>query len=240
MAAGRQRARQRACAVCGQPALPPAAAAGAGAAGAGRCPNLWCSDPGRSVQAVFAAGDYDGALRRAIVAYKYAGDRRWAQPFARLLHGFLERHATWLEEYTVLCPVPSFTGPGARRRWGPVELLCAELRALAGEAWPVEALVAKVAESDPVSGKTAPARRKIIARSFRAALLVPEPSAVAGSRVLLVDDLLATGGTAAAAAKLIEELGAKVMGMAFIVELKYLGGRNKLKGYDVRSLLVYE
>jgi adenine phosphoribosyltransferase len=61
-----------------------------------------------------------------------------------------------------------------------------------------------------------------------------------GQRVLLVDDLLATGGTAAAAAKLIEELGAKVMGMAFIVELKYLGGRNKLKGYDVRSLLVYE
>ncbi len=61
-----------------------------------------------------------------------------------------------------------------------------------------------------------------------------------GQKVLLVDDLLATGGTALAAANLIEQLGAKVVGMAFIVELKYLGGRTKLKGYDVKSLLVYK
>jgi adenine phosphoribosyltransferase len=60
-----------------------------------------------------------------------------------------------------------------------------------------------------------------------------------GQRVLLVDDLLATGGTASAAAKLIEQLGGKVVGMAFIVELAYLDGRSKLKGYDVKSLLVY-
>jgi adenine phosphoribosyltransferase len=61
-----------------------------------------------------------------------------------------------------------------------------------------------------------------------------------GQRVLLVDDLLATGGTATAAAKLIEELGGKVAGMAFVVELAYLGGRNKLKRYAVKSLLVYK
>jgi adenine phosphoribosyltransferase len=60
-----------------------------------------------------------------------------------------------------------------------------------------------------------------------------------GQRVLLVDDLLATGGTASAAAKLIERLGGKVVGMAFVVELAYLQGRKKLEGYDVGSLLVY-
>jgi adenine phosphoribosyltransferase len=68
---------------------------------------------------------------------------------------------------------------------------------------------------------------------------IHEDAVKKGQRVLLVDDLLATGGTAYAAAKLIEELGARVVGMAFIVELEYLGGRSKLKDYEVRSLLVY-
>ncbi|MEM3554623.1 MAG: adenine phosphoribosyltransferase [Candidatus Micrarchaeaceae archaeon] len=59
-----------------------------------------------------------------------------------------------------------------------------------------------------------------------------------GSRVLIVDDLLATGGTSSAAARLVESLGGKVSGFAFIVELKDLAGREKLSKYDVRSLLV--
>jgi len=69
---------------------------------------------------------------------------------------------------------------------------------------------------------------------------IHEDAVKKGQRVLLVDDLLATGGTASAAAKLIEQLGGKVVGMAFVVELAYLGGRSKLKGYDVSSLLVYK
>jgi adenine phosphoribosyltransferase len=60
-----------------------------------------------------------------------------------------------------------------------------------------------------------------------------------GARVLLHDDLLATGGTAAALAALIEGAGAQIAGCAFLVELAFLGGRGRLQGYDVHSLLSY-
>ena len=60
-----------------------------------------------------------------------------------------------------------------------------------------------------------------------------------GSRVLLVDDLLATGGTAAAAAALVQRLRAKILEIEFLIELKFLNGRDKLKDYSVRSLVVY-
>jgi adenine phosphoribosyltransferase len=61
-----------------------------------------------------------------------------------------------------------------------------------------------------------------------------------GERVLIVDDVLATGGTARATARLVEGLGAKVVGIAFLVELGFLKGRDKLKGYEVLSLLSFD
>jgi adenine phosphoribosyltransferase len=61
-----------------------------------------------------------------------------------------------------------------------------------------------------------------------------------GQRVLIVDDLLATGGTAAATAKLAHDLGGQIAGLAFVVELDFLKGREKLAGYDVSSLLHYD
>ncbi len=61
-----------------------------------------------------------------------------------------------------------------------------------------------------------------------------------GSRVLIVDDLLATGGTAKATTQLVESLGGTVAGVAFVVELTFLGGRDKLNGYNVFSLLQYD
>jgi adenine phosphoribosyltransferase len=60
-----------------------------------------------------------------------------------------------------------------------------------------------------------------------------------GSRVLLIDDLLATGGTAAAAAALVRKLGGKILEISFVIELGFLAGRQKLKDYPVRSLVVY-
>lgn len=60
-----------------------------------------------------------------------------------------------------------------------------------------------------------------------------------GSRVLLIDDLLATGGTAAAAAALVQRLGAEILEISFLIELSFLGGRKKLKNYPIRSLVVY-
>ena len=61
-----------------------------------------------------------------------------------------------------------------------------------------------------------------------------------GQRVLIVDDLLATGGTAEATANLAASLGAKIVGLGFVVELEFLKGREKLRGYEVMSLLRYD
>jgi adenine phosphoribosyltransferase len=61
----------------------------------------------------------------------------------------------------------------------------------------------------------------------------------AGSRVVLVDDLLATGGTAGAAANLLQRLGAQILEVTFLIELSFLHGRDRLKGFPVRSLIVF-
>jgi adenine phosphoribosyltransferase len=61
-----------------------------------------------------------------------------------------------------------------------------------------------------------------------------------GHRVLIADDLLATGGTAKAVVDLVEGLAGRVVGLVFVVELEFLPGRKKLEGYDVRSLLKYQ
>src|SRR5687767_12797978 len=74
----------------------------------------------------------------------------------------------------------------------------------------------------------------------RDALAVHEDAIKAGQRVLAVDDLLATGGTMAATLRLVEQLGGKVVGVAFMIELAFLKGREKLKNYPLHSLIVYD
>jgi adenine phosphoribosyltransferase len=61
-----------------------------------------------------------------------------------------------------------------------------------------------------------------------------------GENVLIVDDVLATGGTASATVRLAERLGANVLGLGFVIELAFLHGRDQLSGHDAVSLLVYE
>jgi adenine phosphoribosyltransferase len=61
-----------------------------------------------------------------------------------------------------------------------------------------------------------------------------------GERIAIVDDLLATGGTAEATIKLVEKMGGKIVGLAFMVELDFLKGRQKLAGYDLVSLVHYQ
>ncbi|KKU20537.1 adenine phosphoribosyltransferase [Candidatus Azambacteria bacterium RIFCSPHIGHO2_01_46_10] len=60
-----------------------------------------------------------------------------------------------------------------------------------------------------------------------------------GERVLVIDDVLATGGTADAAVKLVEHLGGDVVGLGFLLELSYFPGREKLKNYNINSLIIY-
>jgi adenine phosphoribosyltransferase len=72
-----------------------------------------------------------------------------------------------------------------------------------------------------------------------ATLEVHKDAVEPGERVLVVDDVLATGGTAQATAELVERIGGKVVGIACLIELAFLGGRSKLDGYDLFTLLQY-
>ena len=74
----------------------------------------------------------------------------------------------------------------------------------------------------------------------RDALAIHEDAIRAGQRVLAVDDLLATGGTMAATLRLIEQLGGSVVGVAVMIELAFLHGRDKLRKYPLHSLIVYD
>jgi adenine phosphoribosyltransferase len=74
----------------------------------------------------------------------------------------------------------------------------------------------------------------------RDALAIHEDAIAPGQRVLIVDDLLATGGTMAATLRLIEPSGGVVVGVAFLIELGFLHGRAKLKHYPLTSLIIYE
>ena len=72
-----------------------------------------------------------------------------------------------------------------------------------------------------------------------ATLEIHQDSVRPGERVLIVDDVLATGGTARATARLVERLGGKVVGIACLIELEFLHGREKLEGHDLYTLLRY-
>jgi len=74
----------------------------------------------------------------------------------------------------------------------------------------------------------------------RDVLAIHEDAIRSGQKVLVVDDLLATGGTMAATLRLIERLGGKVVGTAFLIELAFLKGRERLRGYDVDALITYD
>ena len=82
--------------------------------------------------------------------------------------------------------------------------------------------------------------RKEYALEYAKAIIeIHEDAIQKGGRYLIVDDLLATGGTASAAADLVAEMGGSVVAHIFFIELESLKGRDVLKGHDVRSLLVY-
>ena len=86
--------------------------------------------------------------------------------------------------------------------------------------------------------------RKTISRKYdleygQAEIEIHADAVKPGQKVIIVDDLIATGGSAEAAAKLVEELGGKVVKMLFVMELAGLKGREKLRGYDVESLIIY-
>ncbi|MCH5184665.1 MAG: adenine phosphoribosyltransferase [Oscillospiraceae bacterium] len=87
--------------------------------------------------------------------------------------------------------------------------------------------------------------REVVSKEYEleygtAAIEIHKDAIKPGDRVLVVDDLIATGGTIKAAAELIEELGGTVAKMIFLIELEDLDGRSKLEGYDIESVIKYK
>jgi len=157
---------------------------------------------------VYAVSRYGGALRRAIVAYKYRQDLRWARPFAGLLGSFLFEHERWFEEMDVLCPVPGYTGGGDQRGWGHIELLGQELAA-ASPGWPVQPLLAKARPTSPLCNQSSSQRRRLARGQLAEAFRVSSAEGVAGRRVVLIDDVCASGSTLLAAAGVLRRAGAE-------------------------------
>jgi adenine phosphoribosyltransferase len=102
--------------------------------------------------------------------------------------------------------------------------------------WRVPLVLAR--KSGKLPGKTV---RQVYSLEYGEDALELHADALAsGQQVVIVDDLLATGGTALATVRLVEQLGAKVLATIFLIELTGLGGRERLEGYPVESLLRYE
>lgn len=158
---------------------------------------------------VFPCGAYDGALRHSLVRYKYRGERWWAAVFASMIAELLSAHPTWFEEFDLITGVPSYVGPGARRRWDPVGGILEELAPSLGAAWSVEpGAVVKRAETPPMQGRAWAARQAVAAGPLRRCLHVPRRALVDGARVLIVDDVMTEGSTLNEVARAVRQAGA--------------------------------
>jgi predicted amidophosphoribosyltransferase len=187
------------CPVCGQ-TLPRA----------GACPNRWCARSDRAFSVVFAVGIHTGALRHAILRYKYRRQLWWADVFARLLADHLHDHATWFEEFDLLVPNPAYVGPQARRPWDPVGEIVVRLRQLVDPLWEIAmGAVVKRAETPPMQGHGWAERQAIGSGLLRRSLLVPAPDCVVGARILVVDDVLTEGSTLREVARVLRHAGAR-------------------------------
>ena len=196
---GGDRPRLRACPVCGI-GLRPAA---------GSCPNRWCRRADRAFSVVFSVGAHAGALRHALLRYKYKRELWFSSVFARNIAAYLEEHATWFEEFDLITGVPAYTGPGARRDWDPVRTILADLGPLIEPAWKVAAgVVSKTAETRPMQRLGWSDRRALASGELRRCLVVETPEQVEGARVLVVDDVMTDGCTLREVARVLRGAGA--------------------------------
>lgn len=191
-------ARLRACPVCGM-----------GLGERSRCPNGWCRRPDRCFSVVFCTGVHAGALRHAVLRYKYKRELWLSAVFARNVARYLAEHEPWFEEFGLITCVPSCSGPGARRDWDPVGRILADLKGLIGPGWTVAPdVLTKTAETVPMQGLGSGGRRRLAAGELRRCLVVEEPLLVAGSRVLVLDDVFTDGCTLSEVARALRRAGA--------------------------------
>jgi predicted amidophosphoribosyltransferase len=159
---------------------------------------------------VFAVGVHDGALRHAVLRYKYRHELWWAGVFARLVAEHLHRNAPWFEEFDLLIPTPSYLGPQARRDWDPVGEIATRLRPLVEPLWEVALdVVAKRQETPAMQGRPWVDRQAIASGPLRRSLVVAAPLAVEDARVLVLDDVLTEGSTLREVARALRGAGAR-------------------------------
>jgi predicted amidophosphoribosyltransferase len=182
----------------------------------GRCGNDWCDRVDRWWSVVWAVGLHVGALRTAIVRYKYRREARWADVFGRLLLGYLDEHMPWFDDYDLLVPMPAFVGPGARRWWDPVGRFVSVAEGLSGRRWPVARdMIVKTVETPPMAGVGLGQRRSRAEGALRRSLRVPDSGRVAGTRLLIIDDVFTEGSTLREVARALMKAGAtEVAGLA--------------------------
>jgi predicted amidophosphoribosyltransferase len=158
----------------------------------------------------FAVGVHDGALRQAVLRYKYGHELWWADVFARLFADHLYRHSTWFEEFDFLVPMPSYLGLSARRCWDPVGEIAIRLRPMVEPLWELAfGVVSKRCETPPMQGRPFSDRQVIAAGPLRRSLYVARPQQVGGARILVLDDVLTDGSTLREVARVLRRSGAR-------------------------------
>jgi predicted amidophosphoribosyltransferase len=158
----------------------------------------------------FSVGVHGGALRHAVLRYKYRRELWWADVFARLFATHLDRHSTWFEEFDLLVPTPAYLGADGRRQWDPVGEIASRLRPLVDPLWEVGlGVMSKQRETPPMQGRPWADRQAIAAGALRRALRVPAPGLVAGARILVLDDVLTDGSTLREVARALRRAGAR-------------------------------
>jgi predicted amidophosphoribosyltransferase len=159
---------------------------------------------------VWAAGEHRGRLKRAIAALKYEDDRRWVAPLAGLLVSYLLERAPDFEQIDLVVPVPS--NVGRARPADHVGLILAAAAPAIGDLWLLAApgaVLAKRDETTPLAAApSAVVRRLRAAAEVRPALVVTDPGAVTGQRVLAVDDVFTDGSTLREVAYALRRAGA--------------------------------
>ncbi len=163
----------------------------------GKCPNFVCdwSLGNRGFSWVSPIAKRTGTLKAAITAYKYNSQRGWALIFGRVLDGFLDAHAETFDDFDLIIPSPTYVGQGGREFDHTWEILNAAGVESFG-AWPfTHDVLVKTAATTPFTGNTWKQRRVIAEGELREALSVPDPSRVAGKRVLVFDDVFTEGFT---------------------------------------------
>ena len=137
-----------------------------------------------------------GQMRVAITRYKYDGRWGWAAIFGRILVGFLAEHRSAFGTYDLITPSPTYIGPDSERAFDHTRRIVEAAQIEEPIAWPFAFdVIAKTAATEPMVGHTWKERKAIAEGPLRAALSVPDPGAVAGKRILTVDDVFTEGFT---------------------------------------------